>query len=87
MTPNTDLDELRDALDEYELVFGEDLDELELRENGGEPVGSWGLTKIVDDMLDLVSNERERDDMRDLARHFEGLAKRIRETIADIEGS
>jgi hypothetical protein len=78
---------LRDALDEYQLVFGEDLDELELRENGGEPLASWGLSSIVDDLLDVMETPRERDDVLHLARHFEGLAKRIRKTIDDIEGA
>lgn len=79
-------EELENMLDEYILVFGEDRDELELRENGGKPVASWGLSEMVYAALDIMSNDEERDDMLDLARHFEGLATRIRRTIEDIEG-
>ena len=82
----TDGDELREALDEYELVFGEDFDELELRENDGEAVTSWSLSTIVNRLLDIMSSASERDDMLHLARHFESLAKRIQKTIDDIEG-
>ena len=88
MTPDMDLNELRDTLDEYSLVFASgDWDELELIQPGIQPIGSWRLTEIVDGLIEVMASPGERDDMLALADHFSGLAKRIRRVVADIEGS
>lgn len=80
-----DEEELAAALDDYQLVFSDDWDVLELTDDGAEPVASWALSTIVDGALDIMETAQERDDMLELARHFESLAKRIRRTIEDSE--
>ena len=88
-TPMTDIDieDLRQALDDASIVFDTDPDRIVVMLEGSDEVMSESLSTMVDALLDLVDSPQERDDMRELARHFDSLARRIRRTIDTIEGN
>jgi len=82
-----DIEDLRQALDDASIVFDTDPDRIVVMLEGSDEVMSESLSTMVDALLDLVDSPQERDDMRELARHFDSLARRIRRTIDTIEGN
>lgn len=79
-------DEFIERLDDVALVFGDTRDTLWLLlDNETPPVMEWSLMDMVGETLDVARTESEREDVRQIASHFEYLAGLIRKTLDEDE--
>jgi hypothetical protein len=82
-----DDDELLGVADNAVAHFGDDSDDIVIELEGGLATIRLSLVELVDDALDVMATDQEADDMLDMARHFQFLAKRIKQTVEEHEQS